>query len=468
MDKSIIVLFREDLRIHDNPALYSACQEGNVVPLYIWDEETSPSTYGEAKKWWLHRNIDSFQKRIRSIGGRLFLDAGKIEEVLPQWVEKTKAQAVYWNRVYDPKVYEEYLKLAHSLSSQGVEVKTHEGSLLLPPWKIKKDDDSPYKVYSAFYKSIRKERIPEPFPTPDHLDVPKFKEEGICLEDLDLLPSIPWHHIMESIWEPGEEAAFKRLNSFLENSLHDYSEGRDFPGAGHHSTLSPYLTLGVISVRKIFHTLIEIQNKPVESFIKQLIWREFSYTVLLHFPESTTRSLNGKFHDFKWQTNEDEWEKWTSGQTGYPIVDAGMRELWATGFMHNRVRMVVASFLTKHLLIPWQRGAEWFLDTLIDADLANNSMGWQWVAGSGFDSAPYFRIFNPTLQSEKFDEDGTYIRMWVPELKNLSNRYIHKPSDAPPDILEQSHITMGKDYPYPIVDHKAARQRALDRYEEIK
>ncbi|WP_226677330.1 cryptochrome/photolyase family protein [Rossellomorea aquimaris] len=468
MDKSIIVLFREDLRIHDNPALFSACQEGNVIPLYIWDEETSHSTSGEAKKWWLHRNIDSFQSTIRSIGGRLFLDAGKIEEILPKWVEKTNAQAVYWNRVYEPKVYERDLKLAHSLSSQGIEVKTYEGSLLLPPWKIKKDDDSPYQVYSAFYRSIRKEQIPEPFPSPEHLKIPTFKEEGISLEDLGLLPSIHWYHVMESIWEPGEEAAFTRLNSFLESSLHDYSEGRDVPSAGHHSTLSPYLALGVISVRKVFHTLIEMKNKPVEPFIKQLIWREFSYTVLLHHPESTTRPLNEKFRKFEWQPNEGEWEKWTKGQTGYPIVDAGMRELWATGYMHNRVRMIVASFLTKHLLIPWQRGAEWFLDTLIDADLANNSMGWQWVAGSGLDSAPYFRIFNPTLQSKKFDEDGTYIRMWVPELNNLPNRYIHKPSDTPADVLEQSNITLGKDYPYPIVDHKAARERALERYEEIK
>ncbi|PFA61732.1 deoxyribodipyrimidine photolyase [Bacillus sp. AFS015802] len=468
MEKSVIVLIREDFRIDDHPALYAACREGKVIPLYILDEKTSSYPAGEAKKWWLHRNIEAFQCTLQSINGRLWLDKGKVEEVLPEWVEKTNASAVYWNRVYDPEIYERDRIMAESLSSQGIEVKTFEGTLLLPPWKIKKDDETPYKVYSAFYRSLRKEEIPSPLPSLRHLEVPQLKEVGMFLEDLALLPPIPWYHIMESIWDPGEEAAFKRMKSFIKKSLHDYAEGRDFPCAGHYSTLSPYLALGVISVRRIFHTLIEMENKPVEPFIKQLIWREFSYAVLLHYPDSTSRPLNEKFEDFHWQTDEDGWEKWKQGKTGYPIVDAGMRELWATGFMHNRVRMIVASFLTKHLLIPWQKGAEWFLDTLIDADLANNTMGWQWVAGSGFDAAPYFRIFNPTLQSEKFDEDGAYIRMWVPELSQLPNRYIHKPSDAPGEILKKANVHLGVDYPYPIIDHKAARRRALEQYEEIK
>ncbi|MCA1059664.1 DNA photolyase family protein [Rossellomorea aquimaris] len=465
MKKTIIVLIREDLRIDDHPALFEASQEGNVIPLFILDEAAS---FGEAKKWWLHRNIETFKDTLQSINGDLWLDKGKTEEVLPRWIEKTNAQAVYWNRAYHPEVYDRDRKLAHSLSSQGIDVKTFEGTLLLPPWNIKKDDDSPYKVYSAFYKSLRKQDIPKPRPPVRQMNVPQLKDTGMSLKDLGFMPSVPWYHVMESIWDPGEDAALKRMNAFLEKGLHVYSEGRDYPSEGHISTLSPYLALGTISVRRIFHTLVEMDSKPIEPFIKQLIWREFSYTVLLHFPESPARPLNKKFGDFKWQTNEDDWEKWTKGKTGYPIVDAGMRELWATGFMHNRVRMIVASFLTKHLLIPWQRGAKWFLDTLIDADLANNSMGWQWVAGSGFDSAPYFRIFNPTLQSEKFDKDGAYIRMWVPELANLPSPYIHKPTDAPAAVLEECKISMGKDYPYPVVDHKAARKRALERYEEIK
>ncbi|MGM0753294.1 MAG: cryptochrome/photolyase family protein [Bacillota bacterium] len=467
MSKCIIVLIRQDLRLHDHPALYKASQEGKVIPLYILDEETSQFPTGEAKKWWLHQNLEAFQTSLQSINGRLWMDKGKVESVLRQWVKKTGAQAVYWNRVYDPQVYERDLKLAHSLSSQGIEVQTFEGTLLLPPWEIKKDDDTPYKVYSAFYRSIRKEEIPKPVPSVNELKVPAL-DQGKSLNELGLLPPIPWFRVMSSIWEPGEKAAIKRFNAFMGKSLDDYSEGRDFPAEGHHSTLSPYLALGIISVRSMYHTLLEKEDRLIEPFIKQLIWRDFSYSVLLHFPKSPTHPLNGKFENFPWQQEKDHWERWTKGETGYPIVDAGMRELWATGFMHNRVRMIVASFLTKHLLIPWQKGARWFLETLIDADLANNSMGWQWVAGSGVDPAPYFRIFNPTLQSEKFDGEGAYIRMWVPELRDVPSRYIHMPSDAPEHILEHAGVVLGEDYPYPIVDHKAARKRALERYDQIK
>ncbi|BCB02876.1 cryptochrome/photolyase family protein [Bacillus sp. KH172YL63] len=468
MDRRIIVVIREDLRLHDHPALYQASQDGTVIPLYILDDETSQFPIGEAKKWWLHQNLASFQSSLQSIGGKLWIDKGKVDEVLPRWVKRTNASAVYWNRVYDPAVYDKDRALAHSLSSQGIDVQTFEGALLLPPWTIKKDDDTPYKVYSAFYKALRKEDIPRPVPSLKHVKIADIEEEGLSLKDLGLVPSIPWYDVMESIWDPGEEAAVKRFHAFIKKSLQHYAEGRDYPSEGHHSTLSPYLALGVISVRGMFHTLLKLEHKPVEPFIKQLIWREFSYSVLSHFPQSPSRPLHEKFNHFQWDKDAGQWKRWTEGKTGYPIVDAGMRELWATGFMHNRVRMIAASFLTKHLLLPWQRGAEWFLQTLIDADLANNSMGWQWVAGSGFDSSPYFRIFNPTLQSGKFDEDGSYIRMWVPELTGLPDKYIHNPSSAPKDVLTKANITLGEDYPYPIVDHKAARERALERFNDIK
>ena len=468
MDHHIIVLIREDLRIHDHPALYKASQEGKVIPLYILDEGTSQFPTGEAKKWWLHQNLASFQSTLQSINGKLWMDKGEVEEILPKWVKKTNARAVYWNRVYEPNTHERDRALAHSLSSEGIEVQTFEGMLLLPPWKIRKEDDTPYKMYSAFYKALIKEHIPKPVPSIKLMDVPHLEDEGLSLKDLELLPPVPWYRIMESIWDPGEEAAIKRFHLFIKKRIQHYAEGRDFPSEGAHSSLSPYLTLGVISVRRMFHTLIELETKPVEPFIKQLIWRDFSYAVLLHFPQSSIRPINERFEYFRWETEEDQWKKWTEGRTGYPIVDAGMRELWATGFMHNRVRMIVASFLTKHLLIPWQRGSQWFMDTLIDADLANNSMGWQWVAGSGFDSSPYFRIFNPTLQSEKFDKEGTYIRMWVPELNEVPDRYIHAPSNAPSDVLKKANVSLGVDYPYPIVDHKASRERALQHYNEIK
>ncbi|MGG4169973.1 deoxyribodipyrimidine photo-lyase [Rossellomorea vietnamensis] len=240
MKNPIIVLIREDLRIHDHPALYAACQEGHVIPLYILDEQAS---LGAAKKWWLHRNIETYQHTLQSINGRLWLDKGKVEEVLSRWVKNTNAKAVYWNRKYNPDIYQRDRTMAQSLSSQGIQVKTFEGTLLLPPWKIKKEDGTPYKVYSAYYRSLRKEEIPKPLPALKRIEVPQLQDDGMALNELDLLPSIPWFHIMESIWDPGEEAAFKRMSSFFTKRLHDYSEGRDFPGKGQHSTLSPYLAL---------------------------------------------------------------------------------------------------------------------------------------------------------------------------------------------------------------------------------
>ncbi|KSU59472.1 deoxyribodipyrimidine photolyase [[Bacillus] enclensis] len=465
MTKTTIVLIRQDLRLHDHPALYHASKEGLVIPLYIHDESMSPP--GEARKWWLHRNLEQYEKSLEAIGGCLLFDKGKLEEVLPKWVKKTEAAAVYWNRLYAPDIFERDKKLAEELAADGIEVKTFEGTLLLPPWKITKADGSPYKVYTSYYKAIRKVEVPKPVPTVKSLSAPEIAENEMQLEDFRLLPQIRWYKIMEKVWDPGEKAAIKRMKRFSKQ-VQDYDEGRDYPAAGIHSTLSPYLAIGAVSVRSLFHHFTEKIEKQTEPFIKQLIWRDFSYSVLMHFPQSPEEPLHEKFKAFQWEENAAHWESWIKGRTGYPIVDAGMRELWATGFMHNRVRMIAASFLTKHLLIPWQKGADWFMDTLIDADTANNSMGWQWVAGSGFDSSPYFRIFNPTLQSEKFDGEGEYIRMWVPELKDIPSKYIHSPSTAPTDVLEESGVKLGVDYPYPVVDHKAARQRALDRFEEIK
>ncbi|WP_064091779.1 cryptochrome/photolyase family protein [Rossellomorea aquimaris] len=468
MENVIIVLLRQDFRIHDQPALYQASLQGKVIPLFILDEHTPYAKKGEASKWWLHQNLEAFHSTLKSINGRLWIDKGKTQDVLTRWIKETGATGVYWNRNYDPNVYKMDKDLALSLSSQGVEVKTFEGNLLLPPWKIRKEDGSPYKVYSAFYRRLRKETIPKPVPQVKSMNVPDIKHIGLLIKELCLIPEIPWYKVMDSIWEPGEKAAMRRFHRFVNNSLEQYHSGRDFPSDRHHSTLSPYLSLGIISVRSMFHFLIESENTKSETFIKQLIWRDFSYSILLHFPNSPEKPLYEKFERFQWEDDLVNWESWTKGKTGYPIVDAGMRELWATGFMHNRVRMIVASFLTKHLLIPWQKGADWFFNTLIDADLANNSMGWQWVAGSGLDASPYFRIFNPTTQSEKFDKQGQYIRRWVPELNKLPNKYIHKPSEAPLEILTSAGVVLGESYPLPIVDHRSARKRALEHYDHIK
>jgi len=291
-----------------------------------------------------------------------------------------------------------------------------------------------------------------------------------------LLPSIPWDETIKSTWEATEKGAIDVFKTFLKNKMLHYEKGRDFPAEALNSFLSPYFATGQLSARVLYHYLRTKAEKvgsdafeqQAEMFIRQLIWRDFAYQLLYHFPHTTTEPLNEKFKQFQWADGNEELQAWKNGKTGYPLVDAGMRELWETGFMHNRVRMVAASFLVKHLLIHWKHGANWFFDTLVDADLANNTMGWQWVAGSGADAAPYFRIFNPITQSEKFDKEGEYIKKWLPELKDIPSSYIHKPWEAPADVLEKANVTLNKTYPAPIVDHKAARERALEHYQHIK
>ncbi len=403
------------------------------------------------------------------MGGTLFFDRGTYEEVLMNWINKYDATAVYWNRNYDPIKYHKDRRLAELLHEQGIIVKTFEGTLLLEPWRIKKEDGSPYKVFTPYYKAHRKESVPPPIPRIKEISVFRSSEIlGLYLDELGLLPKIQWTSRLEEKWLAGEYEGFRKLQAFVKNHLKSYTHNRDYPSIDAHSSLSPYLAVGSLSIRSVYHFVIQQAESVAEPFIRQLIWRDFSYSVLLHFPESIQNPLQAKFTKFQWLENQDTFSAWTKGLTGYPIVDAGMRELWETGFMHNRVRMIVASFLTKHLLLSWQKGAYWFWDTLIDADIANNTMGWQWVAGTGLDSAPYFRIFNPTLQGEKFDSNGEYIKKWVPELQMLPNQYIHEPDKAPKEVLLQAGIILGENYPYPIVDHKASRIRALERYQQIK
>lgn len=331
-------------------------------------------------------------------------------------------------------------------------------------------------MFTPFYNAFQKQEIPKPISKVQRIKGGSSLPASLSVSELHLLPTIPWTSHIESIWEPTEEGAYKACKKFFSSKLASYSEGRDFPNQNAHSMLAPYLSFGQISVRWMYHYLINksterqcsLFEKQVNSFIRQFIWREFSYYLLYHYPFTVYKPLNKSFEHFPWNNEEELLTVWQKGETGYPFIDAGMRELWQTGFMHNRARMAVASFLVKHLLIPWQEGAKWFLDTLLDADIANNTMGWQWVAGSGADASPYFRIFNPITQGEKFDKNGEYIRKWVPELKDMPNKYIHKPWEAPEHILQKANIKLGHTYPLPVVDRKAARERALCAYKSMK
>ncbi|MCP8968222.1 cryptochrome/photolyase family protein [Ectobacillus ponti] len=476
MKKRTIVLFRRDFRLFDNPALLTAANRGAVLPVYIHDPACEGDWQpGGAAKWWLHHALADVKARLQQLGADLLIEAGETAAVLLRLVEETGANTVYWNRRYEPAVRIHDAKLEHMLQNAGMEVHTFDSHLLLAPEAVHKGKGEPYKVFSAYHKAFQKHTVPAPLPKVKQISS-WTAASGLALSDLQLLPAVPWTAGMERVWTPTEAGGYERLKLFLNRKLPRYSELRDFPAISGNSSLAPYLAFGQLSPRLVHHYMMRklpLQEKPglqqeAESFLRQLVWREFSYHLLFHFPHTAAEPLQPSFRAFPWREDSALLDVWTKGQTGYPIVDAGMRELWETGFMHNRVRMIVASFLVKHLLIPWQQGAAWFWDTLLDADLANNTMGWQWTAGSGADAAPYFRIFNPVTQGEKFDKEGEYVRRWVPELGSMPCKYIHKPWEAPEHVLLQADVALGTTYPKPIVDHAAARVRALQAYEEMK
>lgn len=472
-----IVWFRQDLRLADNPALVAAAQKGAVLPCYILDDITPKQwKIGGASRWWLHHSLAALIQAFEERRVPFILRFGNPEEELLKLCKEVEAEGVCWNRCYEPYAIERDTKLKKVLSKKGIEVQTFNGSLLFEPWEINTKQASPFKVFTPFWKACNAKRnddVPLGIPKLSALKLDVYSEK---LSEWRLAPKYPnWAKGFEKVWMPGEAGAQMRLKHFIANALSSYADARDFPSIHGTSMLSPHLHYGEISPRTILYIVQEatyhahmLPLKQVERFLSEIGWREFSYHLLYHYPELPTESFVPAFKDFPWGGNANDLIKWQKGLTGYPIVDAGMRELWHTGYMHNRVRMVVASFLTKHLLISWEEGAKWFWDTLVDADLANNSASWQWVAGCGADAAPYFRIFNPILQGEKFDKDGNYIKMWVPELKNLSASYIHAPWKAPESVLEEAGIKMGKSYPMPIVDHGMARDRALAIYKKLK
>ncbi len=469
----IIVWFRQDLRLKDNPALIAAHETGRpIIPLYILDDKNSGEwKMGGASRWWLHQSLKSLGK---SLNDSLVFDNGNPKDILKDIIKETNADSVYWNRCYEPWRIKRDKEIKQSLSDDGFDVKSFNGALLFEPMDALKEDGTPYKVFTPFYKRGCLERNPEPRdvqPAPKKLNLFEYKRKA--LDDLALMPNTNWYEQMENEWKPGEKGAQDTLKHFLENGLKGYKEGRNFPNQDNISRLSPYLHYGEISPYDVWHCArVAMVDRQCETdgahFLSEIGWREFSNSLLYHFPHLPRKNLQEKFTDFPWKENEKYLKAWQTGQTGYPIVDAGMRELWQTGYMHNRLRMVVGSFLVKNLLLHWHHGEGWFWDTLLDADLANNSASWQWIAGCGADAAPYFRVFNPLTQGQKFDKTGEYVRRYVPELEKMPDKYLHNPWEAPDNVLEYAGVELGKSYPKPIVNLKVSRERALEAFKSLK
>jgi len=474
----IIYWYRQDLRTHDLPGLAKAVQSGRpAFPVFILDDDTPEHwRLGSASRWWLHHSLISLASELEGLGGRLIIKHGNAQQVLQQLVDETGADSIYCSRSYMPWAVQQEEALNTALSNCGINFKRFAGALLFEPGSVLTQAGQPFKVFTPFWRACRNAPAPPP---PRMLGTVNSwlnsYEETLPLNSLSLLPKVPdWAARWSDLWSPGSAGAEKALDNFLADQVMNYAEGRDHPAKEATSHLSPHLAFGEISPRVVWQRALHCaeaypqRHSQVDKFLSELGWREFSYQLLVHFPHIPEKPFKSQFDPFPWQGSQQSLRQWQRGQTGYPIVDAGMRELWATGYMHNRVRMVVASFLSKHLLTHWREGEAWFWDTLVDADLANNACSWQWVAGSGADASPYFRIFNPVAQGEKFDKEGAYTRRWVPELNNLPDKYLHKPWEAPAEVLQTAKITLGETYPEPIVDHKEAREAALAAYAFIR
>ena len=458
----------------------AAARGGAIIPVYIWDAAAEGAwAAGGATRWWLHQSLEKLGQEIARRGGRLIVRQGDSAEQLAELVEATGATAVFWCRRYEPEIIERDARLKLALRNQDIETESFNGGLLHEPHAIKNKQGRPFQVFTPYWRhclSLPKTAVGAGAPA--KWLGPGQWPESLELDELGLLPTLDWADAFGDHHEPGEVGAAKRLDEFLQGSVDTYEDHRNIPGEKGTSRLSPHLHLGEISPRQIWAATEALgeeagifpSSNGARVFLSEVGWREFAYHLLFHFPQTPTEPLRQEFERFPWrQDNDGELLRaWQRGQTGYPIVDAGMRELWATGWMHNRVRMVVASFLVKHLRLPWQLGARWFWDTLVDADLAANTLGWQWSAGCGADAAPYFRIFAPVLQGFKFDKSGEYVRRWVPEIAGLPDKHLHAPWEAPAEVLASAEVTLGINYPKPMVDHKTARNAALAAYQELR
>ncbi len=472
-----LVWFRCDLRIADNPALTAAIRRGGpVVPVFIWSpEEEDHWRPGAASCWWLHQSLVSLDAHLRRLGSHLIVrrgtpTAGGSLGVLRSIISDTNAEAVFWNRRYEPAPSDRDGKVEAALRADGLMVESFNGSLLLDPGLIRTKAGNPYTVFAPFWKAcLAAGEVEMPTPAPARIPAPPKWPDSLPLRSLDLELKTDRAAGLRAAWKPGEGNARRALDRIVSWAIALYRRDRDRPGRPGTSRLSPHLHFGEISARTLWRAVTTaVEEDIAQPYLRQIGWREFAHHLLVHFPRTPDEPLRGNFSSLPWRADPDALKAWKRGRTGYPFIDAAMRELWATGWMHNRARMAVGSFLAKDLLLPWQEGARWFWDTLVDADLANNTLGWQWVAGCGADAAPYVRVFNPVTQGEKFDPEGHYVRRWVPELARLPSRWIYRPSQAPAGTLRHAAVELDLTYPRPVVDHAEARARALAAFREVR
>jgi deoxyribodipyrimidine photo-lyase len=478
MTGTAILWLRRDLRLTDQPALVRALAEAErVVPVYIHaPEEEAPWAPGGASRWWLHHSLAALGVDLARLGSRLVIRRGPTLEALRALVRETGAGAVFWSRLYEPAVVARDTAIKQALRADGLEAESCNAALLAEPWTVRTGEGQPYRVFTPFWRTVgtRLDALPPPLPAPRALPPVPAVLAGEPLAALGLLPKIRWDAGFAAHWSPGETGALARLDAFADSAIGRYHDDRNRPDIDGCSRLSPHLHFGEISPRQALTVARQaaaaraVDASGADSFVRELGWREFAHHLLHHFPHTPSQPLDARFAALPWQRVPIEIDAWRRGRTGYPIVDAGMRELWHTGFMHNRVRMIVASLLTKNLFVNWLEGAQWFWDTLVDADLASNTLGWQWAAGCGADAAPYFRVFSPVLQAEKFDPGRAYLRRWCPELARLPDRWLHQPWAASPDVLDAAGVELGRNYPHPIVDPRRSRELALERFAGLK
>ena len=468
MTSPVILWFRRDFRLGDNPALQAALDADRpVLPVYVHDPELYGRPNGAASEWWLDKSLRALEADLKDRGANLVIRTGGSTRVIESLAKDTGAECVFMNRLFEPQAWARDKALADSLKSGGVEARGFNATALAPPGSVLTKQGQPFKVFTPFFKALM-DQAPERRGRAVPKSIPGAKGvDGVTIASLKLHPTRPdWSGGFD--WEPGEAGALKALDRFVDEALTDYAVGRDRPDKEGTSRLSPYLHWGEIDPWRVVRTVRsaadhgDVSHGVAEKFVAELAWREFSIQLLDSFPRLHDRNFRDGFDRMQWINDTPGFRAWSRGFTGYPIVDAGMRQMWTTGWMHNRVRMIVASFLIKDLLIDWREGEQWFWDCLVDADHANNSQNWQWVAGSGADASPFFRIFNPVSQGEKFDPKGDYVRRWVPELSGLPADWIHKPWEAPSHVRHRAGVILGENYPEPIVDHAMARQRALD------